>query len=82
MTKTSVPVSGPWTESSFCGILYIAFVALVLPFESLEAPQGGLLRPQKTDQETQRNSNIVNSGPVGVAHVRLASEGTRNSKVV
>ncbi len=37
---------------------------------------------QETDQETQRNSNIVDSDPVGVAHVRLASEGTGNSEVV
>ncbi len=37
---------------------------------------------QETDQETQRNSKIHNSDLLGVAHVRLASEGTGNSEVV
>ncbi len=37
---------------------------------------------QETDQEKQRNSNIGGPGPLGVARVRLASEGTRNSEVV
>jgi len=36
----------------------------------------------ETDQETQRNSNIAHSDPVGVARVRLDSEGTGNSEVV
>jgi cold shock protein len=34
-----------------------------------------LNRHQETDQETLRNSNIVNSGIAGIARVRLASEG-------
>ena len=75
------PSSGRWTNGSFCGTLCVAFVALVMLFGSFEALQGPPLR-QETDQETQRNSNIVNSGLAGVAHVRLASEGTGNSKVV
>ncbi len=37
---------------------------------------------QKTDQEKQRNTNIGGPDPLGAAHVRLASEGTRNSEMV
>ncbi len=58
---------------------------LLLLYHLLTPPRGckhKLCGHQETDQEKQRNSNIVNSDPVGVAHVRLASEGTRNSEVV
>src|SRR6266436_283560 len=37
---------------------------------------------QETDQERQCNSNIAGPDPIGVMHVRLGSEGTRNSEVV
>jgi len=35
---------------------------------------------QETDQERQCNSNIAGPDPIGVMHVRLGSEGTRNSE--
>src|SRR5260370_41069086 len=38
--------------------------------------------PQETDQERQCNSNIAGPDPIGVVHVRLGTEGTRNSEVV
>src|SRR5207245_4624646 len=104
--------SDPWTMSRSCATIFLAFVALVLPFDSFEGLQGqtcGLLYglegvtalgrlqaaiaprlrgrrlfrdPQETDQERQCNSNIVGPDPIGVVHVRLGSEGTRNSEVV
>ena len=50
----------------------LAFDALVIPFDSFEALQVPPLRSPGTDQETERNSNIVDSGCVGVARVRQA----------
>jgi hypothetical protein len=35
----------PWTNSPHYGNLFLAFVALVLPFDSFEGLQGHTLRP-------------------------------------
>jgi len=77
-----VPRSEPWTKRLFYGTVYIAFVALAIPFDPLKMLQAQALPLLETDQETQRNSNIAHSDPVGVARVRLDSEGTGNSEVV